>query len=451
MTVPTESTETLPRSLRKMRNLHSSYGLVSRVHRLSTAHGEPPFEIYSSTLGNPGAVLTGQSDWNHDLSQGNFDGAGGALDADVAAHLSIAESLERYSSCAWDTKDMIWATAEELGEDAIPPSAFPNCSDTELADPRSGLVPTDPHLPLRWVQGWSFTRGRPVYVPAVAVWMRFPPESAAERFMHPISTGCAAHADPAAAVVNGLLEVIERDSISITWLQRMRLPRLQVEPDALDTVSRRYTAKADSEHLRTQLFDATTDLGVPVVYAVQLADHDPEVAQLVAATCDLNPGRAVAKLYRETASLRIALRHIAKTEQNVPLDGDTISVFGGALSSGTVDQRHRFSFLLDGERETRFLHDLPGMTSEAPTEKLDWLMERMNAAGCEVIAVDMTTDEAQQVGATVSRVLVPQLMPLSFVHRARYLAHPRLYQAPKNLGYHVHTEDEINPDLQPFA
>ncbi|QVQ50236.1 YcaO-like family protein [Spiractinospora alimapuensis] len=451
MTVPPERTETLPRSLRQMRTLLSPYGLVSRTHRLAPAHGEPPFEIYSSYLGNPGAVLAAQSAWDHDLSQGNFDGAGGALDPEVAAHLSIAESLERYSSCAWDSRDMFWATAEELGDDAIAPAAFPNCSERELADPSCGLVPSDPRIPLRWVQGWSFTRDRPVYVPALTVWMRFPPESAAERFMHPISTGCAAHSDPVAAVVNGLLEVVERDAIALTWLQRMRLPRLHVDEGAFDDLSRRYAAKAESQHLRTELFDATTDLGIPVIYGVQLADHDPEVAQMVAATCDPDPARAVAKMYREMASLRIALRHIAKSSRDIPLNEDNTSVFGGALMSGTVDQRHRFDFLLEGERETRDIRDVPSIVSDSPTDKLDWLMRRMDAAGCEVVAVDITTDEARQVGATVTRILVPQLMPLSFVHKARYLAHARLYEAPRAMGHHVHAESEINPHLQPFA
>ncbi len=71
--------------------------------------------------------------------------------------------------------------------------------------------------------------------------------------------------------------------------------------------------------------------------------------------------------------------------------------------------------------------------------------------GCEVVVADLTTDEARQVGAHVVRVLVPELMPLSFAHRARYLAHPRLYRAPAALGHRVHREPELNPHPQPFA
>ncbi|MFI6597077.1 YcaO-like family protein [Nonomuraea sp. NPDC050536] len=433
----------VPESLREMGKLVSPYGLVSRLSWLPVAEGEPNFPIYSGSLGNPGAVLSTQAGWEHDPSSGNFDGAGGDLDREVAAHLAVAESLERYSSCAWHPDRLIWASAQELGEEAVAPQRWPTCSATELADPRCGLVASDPRIPIRWVRGWSFTRNRPVYVPAVQVWLKCPPESAAERYTHNVSTGCAAHSDPLAAVTNGLLEVIERDSISLTWLQRLRLPRLEFDLEELAPRHRAFAARGASENIRTLLFDATTDLGVPVIYGVQLADHDPELAQVVIATCEVDPGRAVAKLFRESASLRIALRALSGQE---PTEH---GVIGGALESGPLDRRARFDFLLEGERPAHRLSDLPrpGPGEEA----LPWLLGRMRHAGCEVVVVDISTDEARQVGATVVRVLVPELMPLSFAHRARYLAHPRLYEAPRAMGHPVHAEPEINPLPQPFA
>ncbi|MEU0585670.1 YcaO-like family protein [Streptomyces sp. NPDC006132] len=439
----------VPESLRRIGKLVSPYGLVSRLTWLPVTEGEPDFEVFSGSLGDPGAVLAAQSEWTHDASSGNFDGAGGALDRETAAHLAAAESLERYSSCAWSSEGMIWATAEELGEDAIPPWEWPNLSAAELADPRCGLVPTDRNMPLRWVEGWSLARGRKVYVPAVQVYLKCSPESAAERYVHPVSTGCATHADPLAAIANGLSEVVERDSIALTWLQRLRLPRLEFALDDLAPEHRAYVERAASENIRTLLFDATTDLGIPVIYGVQLADHDRDLAQLVVATCDTDPGKAIAKLHREAASLRIALRSHAGRHTNPDDPQDIVSVIGGALLAGKRDQRHRFDFLLEGDRPVHAFSDLP-RPAQGEAE-LPWLLGRLSRAGCEVVVVDITTDEARQVGATAVRVMVPQLMPLSFAHRARYLATARLYEAPRAMGHPVHDEDGINPNPQPFA
>jgi ribosomal protein S12 methylthiotransferase accessory factor len=449
----------VPDSLRAMSRLVSPFGLVSRVTELPVTEGEPEFAIFSASLGNPGEALDVQQGWTHDAVSGNFDGAGGALDRGLAAHLSVAESLERYSSTSWDPAELVWATAEEMGEDGIAPARFPRCSDTELADPRSGLVASDPRVPLRWVRGWSLTAHRPVHVPAAAVYLRFPPESPSERFLHPVSTGCAVHTDAVAAVENGILEVVERDAIALTWLQRLRLPELVVDPDDLAPEHRAFWERGQTAHVRTRLFDATTDLGIPVVYGVQLSDHDPVLAQVVAATCDPDPGRAVAKLAREAASLRIALRSLSepgrRPEPATP--EDTLSVVGGALLAGTPDRRALFDFLLEGDRPRHRLADLPSPPGAARSSvgatasALPWLLERLSARGCDVVVVDLTTDEAREVGATVVRVLVPQLMPLSFAHRARYLAHPRLYEAPAAMGHPVHPEAGINPHPQPFA
>ena len=56
-------------------------------------------------------------------------------------------------------------------------------------------------------------------------------------------------------------------------------------------------------------------------------------------------------------------------------------------------------------------------------------------------SVDLTTDELRDVGLWAVRVIIPALMPISFVHRARFLGTPRLGIA----------EDLVNPDPLPFA
>ena len=336
-------------SLASMGALVSPYGLVSRVNWLPVTEGDPDFYVYSGSLGDPSAVLPVQQGRVHRGDSGHFDGAGGALDRETAAHLAVAESLERYSSSTWAGEDLIWATAAQLGEDAVGPSRWPQCSPSELADPRCGLVPVDARLPLRWVRGWSLTRSRSVFVPAVQAYLGWVPESPAERYTHPVSTGCAAHLDPVAAVVNGILEVVERDAVALTWLQRLPLPRVMVGPQDLSQDPARYRRRGTSANVEVMLFDATTDLGIPVIYGLQIAEHDPTLAQIVAATCAVDPGWAVAKLHRELASLRIALR--AWSREAAPASERPISVMAGALAAGPPQRRPLF--IPDGEEHAR--------------------------------------------------------------------------------------------------
>jgi ribosomal protein S12 methylthiotransferase accessory factor len=444
-------------------SLVSPYGLVASVARLPSMAGDPALPTCSGSVGNLGYVLDGQrgragwgavqgtsDQWSHDPTMGNIDGAGGDLDPRRAAFLAVAESLERYSSCAFRSDRVIWATARELGDDAVDLSSWPACSSAELADPACTLLAPDLHGPMRWVRGWSLTAHRARYVPSMMVWLKNPPQSRAERFSHSVSTGCATHTDPVAAVVGGLLEVVERDAIALTWLHRLRLPRLEVDPTDLTEAQREAVRLGTVPHLRTELFDATTDLGIPVIYGVALADHDPVLAQLVTATCDPDPAVALVKLYREAASVRIALRAMTGPGGRSCLT-DTVSVVAGALLMGRPAARGVFDFLLTGPRPTHRLADLPRPDADSPAEVLRWLLSRVEGAGHEVIVVDITTDEAAQAGAVVVRVLVPGLMPVSFDAHARYLAHPRLYEAPVRMGHPVTPEADLNPLPQPFA
>lgn len=124
---------------------------------------------------------------------GPIDGAGGGLDRQEACLRAMAEALERYSSSVYEERQFIWATANELGAEAIDLDTLPRCSEQEYAHPRCPIVPPDKEAPLRWVRGVSLMDGRVVWVPAVLVYLNLPFLSAGERICLPISTGCAAH------------------------------------------------------------------------------------------------------------------------------------------------------------------------------------------------------------------------------------------------------------------
>ena len=451
--------EPIAPSLARAASLESPVGLVSRTAELAQAPGEPAFSIWTGFLGDLSAPLRSQTTWNHRVESGNIDGAGGAIDADLARHIAIVESLERYSSCSWEAEELIWDTPAGLGEAAIGPERWPACSPAELADPQCGLIPSDPRIPLRWVRGWSLTRGREVFVPAVLVYLKLPVRSPSERFINMVSTGTAAHSDLREAVLGGLLEVVERDAIALTWLQRLRLPEVVVDPDALGPEAAEYHRVGTSTELTVHLRDATTDYGIPILYAVQTSEVDTELAQVVAATCDLDPQRALAKIYRELVSLRIALRSHARSPRAKEVTGQDMTVVGGALADAAPSMRHVFDFLLEGPRPARRLADVGrpelrstrGPSAGSAADPLARVVSALERAGSEAVVVDITTDEARQVGMHVVKALVPEAVPLSFSHHARYLATPRLYEAPRAMGLTAHDEAGINPVRQPFA
>ncbi|MEV0962051.1 MULTISPECIES: YcaO-like family protein [unclassified Streptomyces] len=427
-----------------LRRLEAVVGPAGRPVRgsqlLPNLPGEPPYSVFVSSIGDPTAL------WSDTPAQPQgLDGAGGGTDPERARLISVAEALERYTNSFYQPQLVRWATADELGDEAVDLDALPRCSETELSDEANWLIHPDSSLPQRWVRGWSLTRSRPVWIPASYVWLFTAHEAMGERIANPISTGCAIHSDLHQALVNGICEAIERDAIALVWLQRLELPEIDV---AGEPSLREQHRRVRDGFVEYRFYDATTDVGVPTVYAVVLSDHNDTLGQLVMCATGTDPAEVIRKIYREAASSRIALQ----APHTVPEDPrDFTSVLHGALHMGRPERRDAFDFLLSGQRTTRVPADLPRAPAGPPERQLSWLVERLAAVDAEVIAVELTTDEARRAGLRSVRVVVPQLMPLSFVHRNRYLAHPRLYRAPVAMGLTSHPEHALNPHPQPFA
>jgi ribosomal protein S12 methylthiotransferase accessory factor len=421
-------------------------GVVARTRLLGTLRGDPSYAVAAAELGDLAATWP-EHRRRHDgeTTRGGTDGAGSGLEEGLATRIAVAEALERYSASTYRDEQFVWASARELGDDALDLASLPRCSTTELADEGCPVCPADPRAPIRWVRGLRLSDLRPTLIPAILCYLHVNPRSVGERFTLPISTGHAAHSDPVAAIVSGLCEVIERDAIAITWLQMLKLPRLRL--DARDDDLSEALRRRERAHVQAHLFDATTDLGVPTVYLLELAPHNPRVAQLVMCATHLDPMSAVVKVLREAASSRIALNLPRETPEHA---ADFTRVHHGAVRMGRPEEREAFRFLESSSSE-RSLSELPRLATGSAQADLAVLLARLRAAGMEAYAIDLTTDEALRVGFRVVRVLVPALQPLSFHHRARFLAHPRLYDAPRQMGHPVRDEPELNGHPQPFA
>lgn len=421
-------------------------GLMSQVVRLNPHPGDPVFPIYSSTLGQINYALGAYSKMQ-DNGSGLVGGAGGDVDPALARIKAIAEGVERYSSCVFDERQFIWATAAELGNEALDLDTVPRCSEAELAHPRCLLRAPDKNAPIRWMRGVSLSDGRAIWVPAIMVYLKMATLSAGERFVLPISTGCATHVTLEKALLGGLCEVIERDSISLTWLQQLPLPRLEL--DALPGWAQEYVERnARSKNgVETLFFDATTELGVPTIYALQVAPNNETLAALVMCSTELDPAVAVTKIMRESASSRTSLQQPQSCPDNWD---DFIDVFHGATFMGRRAQLSAFDFLRHSPHR-RPLSEIQSLTTGDDRRDLHHLIARLRQHGMEAFAVDLTTDEARRAGMWVVRVIVPALQPLSFSYRARYLGHPRLYEAPRLMGYAVRGEADLNAWPQPFA
>jgi ribosomal protein S12 methylthiotransferase accessory factor len=421
--------------------LVSSFGVVSRVGPMPVPRGLDRVAAFGAVTGsgNPGKPYTDP-----------LVGVGRAIDDPLHARLvAIAEGAERYAAKNAGQRRFVWDTAEKLRNETVDVWRLPKCTAREYADEGCRFVPFDPAAAIRWTRCVDLVTKRELMMPAVMGCYCLASPRREERFWHQISTGNAVHFDPAEALVQGIFEVVERDAIALTWLQKLPLPLLDAAPLCSAAGGERLAYLLDwndAHFITTYLYDATTDLGIPTVYCLQAAEHDAKVRHVVgAATCRTMADAA------EKAVLEVVLIRAALASKDVPATpGEFRDVVSGALYMGVPERAHAFDFLVDRPSADAVSPPRSGIP-EDPRAALDDLLHRLSDNRMQVLAVDVTCSELSQVGLTAVSVVIPDLQPMCLDPIVQFRAHRRLYDAPGAMGYRTLAEDEVNPWPQPFA
>ena len=239
----------------------------------------------------------------------------------------------------------------------------------------------------------------------------------------------AAHTSATGALVNAVLELIERDAFMIHWMHRLTPPRF-AEASVVDATTRGLMHHVRDVGYALHLLDATTDLGVPVALAIAIRSDGLAPALLLGAGAALSAAdavdHAVAELYAATLAPQ------ADWEAGEPMLEHEIQDLAdhGRAYLHPTGSKHA-AFLVASAEERAIAPDPCG--SLDPLFTLDALVATLAAHGHSVSALYITSPDVRSSGIAVVRQVVPGLQPLGAGKRVR-LGGTRLYQAPRNMG-----------------
>ena len=420
-------------------------GLIGHLRFLPVDLGAPEVEVAAAALGNVSMAL------QYLAPQAGHGGTGADVDPELAWIRGLVEAAERYACMVFADCDFVVATARELGAEALDLGNIPRCSRAELTDSRCPVTLAQHDAPIRWLRGFSLVHRHQRFVPAVMTHLHLQPWTS-ERFWLQISTGVAAHTNLHAALVAAICETIERDAIALTWLGQLPLARIERTDADRGTAAATLIERVEASGVQYFDFDATTDLGIPTVFSVQVDPGHPYCALSVSCATALDSDEAQAKARREACAARLMLN---KPHKIPPQVIDYEQLIHGAHYYGRGGHEADFDFLLRGAGGTTTLGAMRDRAQFPPSlsdeTRLELLIARLGSLDMDAIAVDLTTDELRDVGLRVERVIIPQLMPITFVRRARYLGTPRLYDYVGRVKHSRFTESDVNAGPLPFA
>jgi ribosomal protein S12 methylthiotransferase accessory factor len=253
------------------------------------------------------------------------------------------------------------------------------------------------------------------------------------------SNGCAAGAVLEEAVLQGLLELIERDAVALWWYNKLRKPAVDLESidDAFVSGLIRHYG-----HLRRDLWalDVTSDIGIPTFAAISRRVDKSEEDIIYGFGAHLDPSVALAR----------ALTELNQSLEAVPTatgPASTRTYQGGEDAIRwwrTVTTANASYLMPDLEARPRRLQDFKNLVSDDLHRDILTCGKLAATRGIEVFVLDQTRPD---VGFPVVRVVAPGLR-----HFWARFGPGRLYDVPLSEGWLSRSlaEEELNPFIVQF-
>jgi oxazoline/thiazoline synthase len=405
-------------------------GLIGGLVDQSLAAGLP---VYGTRQIFPVAIGP-----RHNRLIGRADNAAGKGTTEIQAKVScLAEAVERYSTGwqGWEPRRR--ATLAELGAAAVHPNDVMRYSERQYATRETWNrsngdfqwvgEPFAPERPVDWTPLWSLSHERVRWLPTQLCYFYYRGEPDHE-FYRGESNGCASGSTLEEAILQGFMELVERDSCALWWYNRVRRPALDLASFD-DPFFRRAEGFLRGQGRTLYALDLTSDLGIPVV---------------VALTHDASGGKIICGLGAHLNVRVAASRAVAELNQMMTLETDDRRETGTGdeqalarwMREATVENQ---PYVVPAPGRSRTVADYPWSESDDLLDDVKHCVAAVQRCGLEMLVLDTTRAE---VGFPTVRVTVPGLR-----HFWARFAPGRLYDVPSTLGWLPKrlTEAELNP------
>jgi len=399
-------------------------GVISRLERIEA---DLPLNTNFYAAHNFSAPAETVDELRAGLSGGSFGKGSTAEQGEASA---LMEAIERYSGIFQgdETRVKRRFTDFPAGE-AILPNDVLLFSDAQYlaeqastAGPPSTLDSFDQSAKIEWSPVWSLRDKRFKYLPTGLLYFFYRGSGQTSTD----SNGCAAGNTLEEAIVQGFLELVERDAYAIWWYNRLQ--RASVDLGQFDDSYIRdlQTQLADAGR-QLWVLDVTSDLGISCFVAVLHWMHNSQE------NIEFGSGAHF--------DARIALLR-ALTELNQFL---SIGLMGGGtgekstLDGSTPLRLRDHPFLMPSENLVAQPHSSFKFGRLDAREQVTTCVELAKREGLDFLVLDQTRPD---IGVPVVRVIVPGMR-----HFYRRFAPGRLYDVPVKLGLRDRplSENELNP------
>lgn len=422
------------RAMAGARSALGVYGIVRRCRERPAVPGLPDVSVHlaQGPLRRPGGKRL----------RSPATGIGVSPDPEGAWLAAVSEALERYC-IVWPVEGwrLLRASLAEVEGSAVPVSRFGLFSDDQYAT-NSALAVPDRTDAIDWTWAYSLTSRRFLLVPAALVHGSIghgPPNN----FGHGLSsTGVASHVSVEAALLAGLLEVVERDAVMISWLNRHSPATVTLDA----TTSRELLElrqRFEVPGIEFVLLDLTLDTGIPTVGCLALSDRSDRPSAVMGSASRPDPVDAASKALLEAAQIHYSLNALGHDASSSLPEADVRTFADHAVFYAGSANRRFLDFLASSGR-SRPLSGMRDLSTGTTGGDLQACVALLDSVGLEVLVAELTTPDVGRLGFRVFKVLVPGAVDINGDARMPLLGSRRIDEVPAAMGWPAVGEAKLN-------
>lgn len=408
-------------------------GVVSELVRVSDPNN-PLVHTYSATH----AFGISSSLNNLRKSLGHKSGGKGKSDRQSQAS-GFCEAIERYSGIYQGDEPRINSKLAELGNRAIHPQECLLFSDTQYQNRQElnqkAIVDHD-WIPQRfdetqsidWTPVWSLTEQTHKYLPTAFCYYNYR-QPKTQRFCSADSNGNAAGGTLEDAILQGFLELVERDSVALWWYNRLSRPTVD-----LASFNDSYLLELQdwyrSQQRELWVLDLTTDLNIPAFAALSRNVGGGEERIISGYGAHFDAKIAISRAVTEVNQIGVNV-----DQQDYSTAPDSALKYW--FSHATLANQPYLAPSV--QTPPKQYTDYPQQWSDDIEQDVLTCVEIVKRAGLEMLVLNQTRPD---ISLPVVKVIIPGLR-----HFWSRFGAGRLYDVPAKLGWLPAplAEDEMNP------
>lgn len=378
------------------------------------------------------------------LSQNIRGRSAGKGKTDSQARASaFCEAIERYSGVFQGDEIRQKASYQQLGDKAIHPNACMNFSPAQYQNRqewnanRSGWFqrvpePFDEERVIDWTPVWSLTHQEFKYLPTAYCYYGYPKPEKPDCWAD--SNGCAAGNTIEEAILQGFMELVERDSVALWWYNRVKRPKVDLESfdePYFQTLQHFY----QTLHREFWVLDITSDLNIPTFAAITRR-IDCAVEDIVLGFgAHFDPKLAIQRALTEVNQLLPAVLSAEADGSTHYLSYDPLAIEWWK----TATLENQPYLVPDDSIAPKVEADYPQVWSDDLLDDVMRCKQIVEKQGMELLVLDQTRPD---IGLKVVKVIIPGMR-----HFWRRLGSGRLYEVPVQLGWLKEplSEHQLNP------